>query len=76
MQITLLCMNTKLVESLALAIQALLDQERSLLEQKLFFDSSEPSTHNLMQLAEIGGGFDFLQDEPDLYSAEDGEAIA
>lgn len=76
MQITLLCMNTKLVESLALAIQALSDQERSLLEQKLFFDSSEPSTHNLMQLAEIGGGFDFLQDEPDLYSAEDGEAIA
>lgn len=69
-------MNTKLVESLALAIQALSDQERSLLEQKLFFDSSEPSTHNLMQLAEIGGGFDFLQDEPDLYSAEDGEAIA
>ena len=76
MQITLLCMNTKLVESLASAIQALSDQERSLLEQKLFFDSSEPSTHNLMQLAEIGGGFDFLQDEPDLYSAEDGEAIA
>ena len=76
MQITLLCMNTKLVESLALAIQALSDQERSLLEQKLFFDSSEPSTHNLMQLAEIGGGFYFLQDEPDLYSAEDGEAIA
>ena len=69
-------MNTKLVESLALAIQALSDQKRSLLEQKLFFDASEPSTHNLMQLAEIGGGFDFLQDEPDLYSAEDGEAIA
>ncbi len=69
-------MNTKLVESLALAIQALSDQERSLLEQKLFFDSSEPATHNLMQLAAIGGGFDFLQDEPDLYTAEDGEAIA
>jgi len=68
-------MNTKLVESLALAIQALSDQERSLLEQKLFFDSSEPSTHNLMQLAEVGGTFRFLQDEPDLYTAEDGEAI-
>jgi hypothetical protein len=69
-------MNTKLVESLALAIQALSDQERSLLEQKLFFDSSEPSTHNLMQLADVGGTFSFLQDEPDLYTAEDGEAIA
>ncbi|MEX0270713.1 hypothetical protein AB3R30_16335 [Leptolyngbyaceae cyanobacterium UHCC 1019] len=69
-------MNTKLVESLALAIQALSDQERSLLEQKLFFDSSEPATQSLMQLAAIGGGFDFLQDEPDLYTAEDGEAIA
>jgi hypothetical protein len=69
-------MNTKLVESLALAIQALLDQERSLLEQKLFFDSSEPDPHNLMQLADVGGTFSFLQDEPDLHTAEDGEAIA
>lgn len=76
MQITLLRMNTKLVESLALAIQALSNQERSLLEQKLFFDASEPSTHNLMQLAEVGGTFNFLHNEPDLYTAEDGEAIA
>jgi len=68
-------MNTKLVESLALAIQALSDQERSLLEQKLFFDLSEPSTYSLMQLAEFGETFSFLQDEPDLYTTDDGEAI-
>ena len=29
-----------------------------------------------MQLAQSGGCFDFLHDEPDIYTIEDGEPIA
>lgn len=68
-------MNTQLVESLAQMIQALSPEERSLLEQKLFFDVSEPSTPALMQLAEIDGTFQFLENEPDFYTLEDGEPV-
>lgn len=68
-------MNTKLVESLVQVILSLSNEERFLLEEKLFFDSSSPSTHDLMQLAQIGATFNFLLDEPDLYSLEDGEPI-
>jgi antitoxin ParD1/3/4 len=35
----------------------------------------DPSTQELMQLADQGGAFDFLHDEADLYSIEDGEAV-
>ena len=65
-------MNTKLVESLVQVILSLSAQERSLLEEKLFFDSS---SYDLMRLAQQGGAFDFLHDEPDLYTLKDGEAI-
>ncbi|MEH2318714.1 hypothetical protein [Nostoc sp.] len=68
-------MNIKLVESLIQAILSLSDEERSLLEEKLFFDSSEASTHDQMLLAQTGGVFQFLNDEPDIYSLKDGELI-
>jgi hypothetical protein len=68
-------MNSKLVASLVQVILSLSKEERFLLEEKLFFDSSNPSTRNLMQLAQIGGSFNFLYDEPDLYTLEDGEPI-
>ncbi|QSJ17901.1 hypothetical protein JYQ62_03295 [Nostoc sp. UHCC 0702] len=68
-------MNTKLVESLLQVILSLSNEERSLLEEKLFFDSSEPSIRDLIQLAQIGGSFKFLEDEPDIYTIEDGEPI-
>jgi len=68
-------MNTKLVESLLQVILSLSDQERSLLEEKLFFDSSEASTHDLILLAQSGGAFNFLENEPDIYSLDDGELI-
>ncbi|QKQ76867.1 hypothetical protein [Nostoc sp. TCL240-02] len=68
-------MNTKLVESLLQVILSLSDEERSLLEEKLFFDSSEPSTCDLMLLAQTGGVFNFLENEPDIYSLDDGEPI-
>lgn len=35
----------------------------------------EPSTQELMHLADRGGAFDFLHDEPGLYTIEDGEPI-
>ena len=68
-------MNSKLVVSLVQVILSLSKEERFLLEEKLFFDSSNPSTRNLMQLAQIGGSFNFLYDEPELYTLEDGEPI-
>lgn len=68
-------MNTKLVESLIQVILSLSKEERSLLEEKLFFESSSPSTRDLMQMAQTVGSFNFLYDEPDLYTLEDGEPI-
>ncbi|MEH2171586.1 hypothetical protein [Nostoc sp.] len=65
-------MNTKLVESLLQVILSLSHEERSLLEEKLFFDSSAPSTRDLMLLAQAGGAFNFLENEPDIYSLDDG----
>ncbi|MCG6136240.1 MAG: hypothetical protein MET45_16605 [Nostoc sp. LLA-1] len=68
-------MNTKLVESLLQIILSLSHEERTLLEERLFCDSSQPSTHDLMQLAQTGGAFEFLNEEPDLYTLEDGKPI-
>jgi hypothetical protein len=36
---------------------------------------SELTTGELMQIAQTGGAFNFLEDEPDLYTLEDGEPI-
>ncbi|MGK7943493.1 MAG: hypothetical protein AB4058_03400 [Microcystaceae cyanobacterium] len=68
-------MNQKLVESLVTIVQSLSDEERQSFEQQLFFDDNLVSTQELMTLAEKSHSFDFLNDEPDLYSLEDGEAI-
>ena len=35
----------------------------------------ELTTDELMQIAQTGGAFNFLEDEPDLYTLEDGELI-
>jgi hypothetical protein len=67
--------NIKLVQSLVQVILSLSDEDRSLLEEKLFFDSSELSTRDLILLAQTGGTFNFLENEPDIYSLEDGEPI-
>lgn len=68
-------MNIKLVESLLEVILALPTEERLLLEKKLFGNIAYPSSNELMYLAEKGKAFDFLHDEPDLYSLEDGEPV-
>lgn len=68
-------MNTQLVESLVQVILALPAAERALLEEKLFGNIPYPSTRELVQLAQSGKAFDFLHDEPDLYTLDDGEPI-
>lgn len=68
-------MNTQLVEFLVWVIRALSAEERAALEETLFFPSDEPVTGELATLALRGGSFDFLADEPDLYSLKDRELI-
>ena len=68
-------MNTKLVESLAHIIFSLSKDEQTLLKEKLFLELSEPSTDEIMQLAQTGKSLDFLNNEPDLYTLEDGESV-
>lgn len=68
-------MNTQLVDSIVQIILALSPQERILLEEKLFANLVYPSNLDLLHLAEQGNTFEFLHDEPDLYSLDDGEAI-
>jgi hypothetical protein len=68
-------MNTQLVESIYQVIQSLSDAERLLLEQKLFTDLPFPSQQEIIGLAEASNVFDFLIDEPDIYSLEDGEPV-
>jgi hypothetical protein len=68
-------MNNQLVESLVQAILTLPAAERALLEAKLFANLPYPTAAELNQLSESSELFEFLQTEPDLYSAIDGEAI-
>jgi hypothetical protein len=68
-------MNTKLIESLVQVILSLSEEERYLLEEKLFFNSSYPATPEIIELAQRSKAFDFLYDEPDLYTLEDGEPM-
>ena len=68
-------MNTKLVESITQIIFSLSKDEQALLKEKLFLELSEPSTEELMKLAQMGESLNFLHNEPDLYTLEDGESV-
>jgi hypothetical protein len=68
-------MNTQLVESLVQVIDSLSVDERALLEDKLFRNLPYPSNQELAHLAERGQVFEFLKDEPDLYTLNDGEPV-
>ncbi|MDG2991620.1 hypothetical protein L3556_11855 [Candidatus Synechococcus calcipolaris G9] len=68
-------MNTQLIDSIIQVIRSLSPEEQAVLEEKLFFESTDPSTPDIMTLALQGSSFDFLNNEPDLYSLDDGEAI-
>lgn len=67
--------NIQLVDSLVQIIRSLSVAEQALLEVKLFGNLPYPSTPELMHLVESGGAFEFLYDEPDLYTLEDGEPV-
>lgn len=68
-------MNHKLVDSLITIICYLSEEERTKFEEKLFFDNNQISTQELINLAQKGNSFDFLADEPDIYTLEDGESV-
>lgn len=68
-------MNTQLVESLIQVIKSLSEEEKFLFNQKLAETISYPSAKEIENLAQIGGAFNFLYDEPDIYTLKDGEAI-
>ncbi len=68
-------MNTQLVESIYQVIQSLSDEERSLLEEKLYTNLSYPSQEEIIALAETSNVFDFLKDEPDTYTLDDGRPV-
>jgi hypothetical protein len=84
--------NTQLVNSIIELIESLPQAEQNLLTQRLFFDShvvarlggeektverlDYPSVSEIANLAQMGGSFDFLEHETDLYTLEDGELAA
>jgi hypothetical protein len=54
------------------------DIDRQIREERDSWDNDEYpdwTSEELMQLAMQGGAFDFLHDEPDIYTLEDGEPI-
>ena len=68
-------MNHKLVDSLITIIGSLSEEERKNFEEKLFFDNNQIRTQELINLAQKRNSFDFLADEPDIYTLEDGESV-
>ena len=68
-------MNHKLVDSLITIIGSISEEERKNFEEKLFFDNNQIRTQELINLAQKGNSFDFLADEPDIYTLEDGESV-
>ncbi len=55
--------------------RSLSEDDRQMFEERLFFNNEAVSTQDIMNLAQKGGSFDFLNEEPDIYTLEDGEAI-
>ena len=52
------------------------DKERQMLEEQLFINTNnQVTTQELTDLAQKSHSFDFLNDEPNLYTLEDGEPI-
>ena len=79
-------LNTTLPEVQTLAMQLPADERWALLKTLIeslqsespapqFIDFSVPSGDEMMALAHTGKSFDFLADEPDLYTIADGEPI-
>jgi hypothetical protein len=67
--------TTQLVDSLIQVILSLSSNEQALLLDKLLGEIPYPSTTEMMHLADKGGSFEFWQDEPELYTPDDGEPV-
>ncbi len=67
--------NTQLVDSLIQVILSLSSNEQALLLDKLLGEIPYPPTTEMMHLADKGGSFEFWQDEPELYTLDDGEPV-
>ena len=67
--------TTQLVDSLIQVILSLSSNEQALLLDKLWGEIPYPSTTEMMHLADKGGSFEFWQDEPELYTLDDGEPV-
>ncbi|MEA5400250.1 hypothetical protein VB734_09385 [Synechococcus sp. BA-124 BA4] len=67
--------NPQLTENLLAVIRSLPADDRRWLLRQLEQDSSDLSHGALAEMAMVGGAFDDLAAEPDLYSFSDGEAI-
>lgn len=68
--------NTQLVDAIIQMISALSKEEQTVIAQKLLTELSEPSGAEIMRLSMQGNSFQFLEDEPNLYTVEDGEPIS
>ncbi len=44
-------------------------------QEQLSIDRTTPTTNEMMALSQSGKSFDFLYDEPDLYTLTDGEPV-
>ncbi|MEG4534438.1 hypothetical protein [Microcoleus sp. D2_18a_D3] len=69
-------MNVQLVDSLIQVILSLSADEQLAITDKLLENIPYPSIQELRELAQSGECFDFLHDEPDIYTIQDGEPIA
>jgi hypothetical protein len=79
--------NTQLVYSIIELIESSPQADQNLLTQRLFFDSAligeadtsekldYPCLQEVSNLAQMGGAFEFLEHEPDLYTINDGEPV-
>jgi hypothetical protein len=44
-------------------------------QEQISIDRTAPTTNEMMALSQSGNSFDFLYDEPDLYTLADGEPV-
>ncbi|MEG4204321.1 hypothetical protein QUA20_10375 [Microcoleus sp. Pol7_A1] len=69
-------MNVQLVESLIQVILSLAADEQLALAGKILKNIPYPLTQELVQLAQKGGYFNFLNNKPEIYTLQYREAIA
>lgn len=68
-------MNNNIIEHLVQLLLSLSKEKSLFLEKELLLKYSYPYTPEIMELANRSKTFDFLDDEADLYTLEDGEPV-